>query len=57
MILVLLVWFFLSRASGRPVDWPAAVAVALICPTIGSVGLAWGIRQRAEQLGKDDLKP
>lgn len=42
MIVVLLIWFFLARASDGPVDWPAAIAVALICPTLGSVGLAWG---------------
>jgi hypothetical protein len=57
VILSLLIWFLLADSSGSHVDWPAAIAVAVICPTIGSVGLAEGIRHRGEQRGKDDVKP
>jgi hypothetical protein len=54
VILVLLTWFLLARASGRPVEWPAAIGVALICPAIASVGLALGMREQAEYFGKSD---
>ena len=54
VILILLIWFLLSHASGSPVDWPTAIAVALICSTTGIVGPAWRIRQRAKQLNRDN---
>ena len=54
VILAMLTWFLLARASGKPVDWLAAIGVALICPAIASVSLALGMRKQAEYFGKSD---
>jgi hypothetical protein len=56
IILVLLIQLLFAHAAGKPVDWLAAVAMALIIPSAGSVGLALALRQQAQRPGKD-LKP
>jgi hypothetical protein len=50
VIIIFLVWVLL--ANGEPVDWTAAVAVALVGPTIGIAPLAGRMRQRADEPGK-----
>jgi hypothetical protein len=57
VILALLTWVLVAHASHSPVDWPAAVGVALICPAVGSVSLALGMGQRAEQHSRNDADP
>jgi hypothetical protein len=53
VILILVLWALF--AGGKPVDWALAVAIALICPTIGIAGVAWRVRERARQPGRDDV--
>ena len=49
VITVLVVWGLL--ANGKPVDWAAAVAAALVSPTAAIFCLAWMMRQLADRLG------
>jgi hypothetical protein len=52
VITVLVLWGLLG--NGKPVDWVAGVAIALVGPTVGIFPLAWRMRQRADRLGPDD---
>jgi hypothetical protein len=54
VILILVLWA--AIASGKPVDWAPAVVIALICPTIGILPVAWRVRERARQPGRGDVR-
>jgi hypothetical protein len=46
---VALIVILLDHHSGNRIDWAEVVALALIIPTVGSVGLAWSLRQKSQQ--------
>jgi hypothetical protein len=54
VIFILVLWALF--ANGKPVDWALAVAIALICPTIGIIPVAGWVRERAQQPGRDDVR-
>jgi predicted permease len=53
VVLVALIGVVSAHGGRKPVAWTEVVAVALIVPSIGSVGLAWGLRQRNQQSDGD----
>jgi steroid 5-alpha reductase family enzyme len=53
MVLVGLIVALPSHGGGKRVDWAEVIALALIIPSIGSVGLAWGLHQRGQQPVRD----
>jgi hypothetical protein len=53
VVLILVLWALFS--NGKPVDWALAVVIALICPTIGILPVAWQVLERAGQAGKGDV--
>ena len=53
VILVLLVQLLLSYVNGRSVNWVTALGLALIIPSVGSIGLISGLRQRRRRDGVD----
>jgi predicted permease len=53
VILVLFIQLLLSHLNGRSIDWAEAFGLALIIPSVGSVGLISGVHQRRRRAGMD----
>jgi hypothetical protein len=53
VILVLLVQLLLSYVNGQSINWVMASGLALIIPSVGSIGLISALRQRRRRDGAD----